>query len=162
MAAIDAVSVAARRALLEVMMQVAWADREIAPEERQAARAAAMALGLVLPGEREIASMDVAPPTLDALDLGGLEPRDRELVYVCAQWMALADSVEQDEEAELLRRLRAKLEVDDARAAALRRIAVALRERQLLERSSWWRAFDRLVVEAARALVAAEAGSNSG
>jgi uncharacterized tellurite resistance protein B-like protein len=152
MAAIDAVSVAARRALLEVMMQVAWADREIAPEERQAAQAAAMALGLVLPGERDLTAPDQAPPSLEMLDFSALSARDRELVYVCAEWMAQADSIEQAEEAELLSRLRDKLEVEASRAADLRTIAVTLHARQVVERGSWWRAFDRLVVEAARSL----------
>src|SRR5690606_41073828 len=54
MAAIDAIGIEARRVLLEVMMSVAWADREIAPEERQAARAAAMSLGLVMPGDTDL------------------------------------------------------------------------------------------------------------
>ncbi len=152
MAAIDAVSVAARRALLEVMMQVAWADREIAPEERQAAQAAAMALGLVLPGEQDVTATDHAPPSVEELDVAALAPRDRELVYVCAEWMALADSVEQAEEAELLVRLRAKLGVEASRAKELREIAVGLHAKQVVERGSWWRAFDRLVVEAARTL----------
>lgn len=152
MAAIDAVSVAARRALLEVMMQVAWADREIAPEERQAAQAAAMALGLVLPGEKDLAAVDQSPPSLESLDFSALSSRDRDLVYVCAEWMAQADSVEQAEEVELLGRLRTKLEVDEARAGGLRELAIALHERQVVERGSWWRAFDRLVVEAARSL----------
>ncbi len=152
MAAIDAVSVAARRALLEVMMQVAWADREIAPEERQAAQAAAMALGLVLPGEKDVTESDHTPPSLESLDFSALSDRDRDLVYVCAEWMAQADSVEQAEEVELLARLRAKLSVDETRAVDLRGIAVALHAKQVVERGSWWRAFDRLVMEAARSL----------
>jgi tellurite resistance protein len=155
MAAIDAVSVAARRALLEVMMQVAWADREIAPEERQAAQAAAMALGLVLPGEQDVTATDHAPPSIEELDTVGLGPRDRDLVYVCAEWMALADSVQQAEEKELLSRLRARLHVDEARAAELQTLARTLHEKQVVERGSWWRAFDRLVVEAARSLAKA-------
>ncbi|MFN7702702.1 MAG: hypothetical protein ACK6CU_13210 [Deltaproteobacteria bacterium] len=152
MAAIDAVSVAARRALLEVMVQVAWADREIAPEERQAGHAAAMALGLVLPAERDVTWSEQGPPSFETLDFSELGARDRELVYVCAEWMAQADSLEQAEEAEMLSRLRAKLGVSDGRASALRALAIALHEAQIVERSSWWRAFDRLVVEAARSL----------
>jgi len=111
-----------------------------------------MALGLVLPGENDITKNDQGPPSLDSLDVTNLGARDRELVYVCAEWMALADSVEQAEEAELLARLRSKLGVDDARAKDLRGIAVSLHDKQVVERGSWWRAFDRLVVEAARSL----------
>lgn len=152
MAAIDAVSVQARQALVEVMMQVAWADRELAPEERQAAHAAAISLGLVLPGEPDIVGGDRQPSSLVELRFDGLVTRDLELLYVCAEWMALADSVEQQEEKDVLLALRAKLEVSDARALELRALAVSLHAKQVVERSSWWRAFDRLVVEAARLL----------
>lgn len=135
-------------------MQVAWADREIAPEEQQAAHAAAMALGLVLPGEKDLAAAEATPPSLESLDFSGLGARDRELVYVCAEWMAQADSVEAAEETEVLGRLRIKLTVDETRAAELRKLAVTLHEKQVVERGSWWRAFDRLVMEAARSLAA--------
>ena len=152
MAAIDAVSVEARQALVEVMMQVAWADRELAPEERQAAHAAAISLGLVLPGEPDIVGGDRQPSSLNELRFDGLVTRDLELLYVCAEWMALADSVEQQEEKDVLAALRIKLSVSELRSVELRALATSLHEKQVVERSSWWRAFDRLVVEAARLL----------
>ena len=76
----------------------------------------------------------------------------RELVYLCAAWMAMADSIEQSEETQLLVRMREKLAIGAERAGWLMARAVDLRKKQALERASWWRAFDRLVVEAARAL----------
>ncbi len=152
MGAIDAVSMEARQALLEVMMVVAWADREIAPEERQAGQAAAMALGLVLPGEKDVAASTEPVRDLDALDFSRLTPRDRELVYVCAEWMAFADSLRKEEESALLGRLRAKLGVGPEQAEALHASAAVLHERHTVEGGSVWRAFDRLVVEAARML----------
>jgi aspartate ammonia-lyase len=152
MAAIDAIGIGAREVLLEVMMHVAWADRVLMPEERQAAQAAAMALGLVLPGEKDLASPDRKPVPLASLDVSGLERRDRELVYVCAAWMAMADREEQTEETKVLDEVRERLEIDGKRAGELMTHAKALREKQDVERSSWWRAFDRLVVEAARSL----------
>lgn len=152
MAAIDAIAMDTRRILLEVLMHMAWADRQITPEEKQAAQAAAIALGLVLPGDRDITSNDRTPMALDDLDVGSLAPRDRELVYVCASWMSIADADEAEAERALLERLGDRLGLDDARRDALRERARALRERQISERSSWWRAFDRLVVEAARAI----------
>lgn len=152
MAAIDAIGIGAREVLLEVMMHVAWADKVLMPEERQAAQAAAMSLGLVLPGERDLTSPDRQPVPLESLDISGLERRDRELVYVCASWMAMADQQEQTEETAVLDEVRGRLGLDAARAAELMTHARALRDRQNVERSSWWRAFDRLVVEAARSL----------
>jgi aspartate ammonia-lyase len=152
MSAIDAIGIEARQVLLEVMMSIAWADRELAPEERQAANAAALALGLVNPGERDIVSPDRRPIAIDDTDVSALKERDRELVFLCAAWMAMADSIEQSEETDMLDRLRVRLAVGDERANWLKARAIELRQKQNVERASWWRAFDRLVVEAARAL----------
>ncbi len=152
MAAIDAIGIGAREVLLEVMMHVAWADRVLMPEERQAGQAAAMSLGLVLPGEKDLASPDRKPVPLASLDVSGLERRDKELVYVCASWMAMADHEEQTEETAVLDEVRERLEIDGARAAEPMKHARPHRSEQDVQRSSWWRAFDRLVVGAARSL----------
>jgi tellurite resistance protein len=152
MAAIDAVSMQARGILLEVMMHVAWADRQLMPEERQAAQAASIALGLVLPSERDLTSPDRKPIPLDELDVGPLASRDRELVFLCASWMAMADNEEQSEETEVLERIGERLGLAAPDQARLMERARELRDRQTTDRTSWWRAFDKLVVEAARSL----------
>lgn len=152
MGAIDAIGLQARQVLLEVMMSVAWADRELAPEERQAAQAAAMSMGLVLPGDRDLTSPDRRPVPPEELDVSGLRERDRELVYLCASWMAMADTVEDPEETALLARLRERLEVGEERASWLKARAVDLRKAQQSTKATWWRSFDKLVVDAARAL----------
>jgi len=152
MAAIDAVSMQARGILLEVMMHVAWADRQLMPEERQAAQAASIALGLVLPSERDLTSPDRKPIPLDELDVGPLGSRDRELVFLCASWMAMADNEEQSEETEVLERIGERLGLEAPDQKRLMERARELRDRQTADRTSWWRAFDKLVVEAARSL----------
>lgn len=152
MGAIDAIGIEARRVLLEVMMSVAWADRELAPEERQAAHAAAMSMGLVLPGDGDLTSPDRRPVPPEELDVAPLRARDRELVYLCAAWMAMADTVQDPQETELLGRIRARLGVDAGRATWLEARAKELREAQVVSKATWWRSFDRLVVDAARAL----------
>jgi len=152
MAAIDAIGVGARQVLLDVMMAVAWADREVAPDERKAAEAAAMSLGLVLPADHDHGTFGAGPLRLEDLSFEALSPRERELVYVCAAWMALADAVEQDAEVQLLRALGARLGLEGERADWLHARAAELRQAQAAAPSTWWRAFDRLVVEAARAL----------
>lgn len=151
MGAIDVIGIEARQVLLEVMMSVAWADRELAPEERQAASAAAMSMGLVMPGDRDLTSPERKPVRPEELDVSALHDRDREVVYLCASWMAQADSVEDPEETELLARIRTRLGLSEARAAWLAARARDLRKTQT-PGSSWWRSFDKLVVEAARAL----------
>jgi aspartate ammonia-lyase len=152
MGALDAIGIEARQVLFEVMMSVAWADRELAPEERQAAQAAAVTIGLVLPGDRDLTSFDRRPVPPEELDVSTLHGRDRELVYLCAAWMAIADTVEEPEETELLVRLRAKLSLGDERARWLTARAKQLRDTQVATKATWWRSFDKLIVDAARAL----------
>ena len=84
MGAIDAIGIEARRVLLEVMMSVAWADRELAPEERQAAQAAAMSMGLVLPGDGDLTSPDRRPIPPEELDVAPLRERSSGPCASCA------------------------------------------------------------------------------
>ncbi len=149
MGALDAISAEAREVLLEALMSVAWADRTLADEERQAAQAAAMGLGLVLPGDRDLTSPDRRPIQPEELQINRLNTRDRELIFLCAAWMAVADEVEDPSETRVLDRLQARFELSDARSQELKARANELREQQP---GSWWRAFDRLVVEAAKSL----------
>jgi aspartate ammonia-lyase len=151
MGALDAISPDARAVLLEALMSVAWADRTLAAEERQAAQAAAMGLGLVLPGDRDLTSPERRPIPPEELEVDRLNERDRELVYLCAAWMAMADEVEDPSETKVLERLQRRFELGEERCSLLRSRAGALREQQP-PTGSWWRAFDRLVVEAAVAL----------
>ena len=151
MGALNAISAEARAVLLEALMSVAWADRTLKDEEREAAQAAALNLGLVLPPDRALTSPDRRPVQPEQLPAEGLNTRDRELIFLCSAWMALADEVEDPAETKVLERLQARLGIDDARAGWLKGRAKDLRDRQPTGVSSW-RVFDRLVVEAAKAL----------
>lgn len=151
MGALDAISAQAREVLLEALMCVAWADRTLAPEERQAARAAALGLGLVLPGDRDLTAPERKPIPPERLDVSGLLERDKEMIYLCSAWMAFADEIEDPSETQILERLRQALGLSGERTAWLGQRAADLRERQKPD-LSWWRAFDTLVVEAAKAL----------
>lgn len=152
MSAIDAVGIETRQVLLEAMLAVAWADRELAPEEQQAARAAAISLGLVMPGDREMLGHDRRPTAPEDLDVSRLNARERELVYVCAAWMAIADDTLDENEIEVLSRLRIRLDLREERAEKLASAARELRAKQVADKATWWRSFDRLVVAAARSL----------
>lgn len=151
MGALDAISTQAREVLLEALMCVAWADRTLADEERQAAQAAAMGLGLVLPGDRDLTSPDRKPVPPERLDVATLNRRDRELIFLCSAWMAFADEIEDPEETKILERLQDAFELGDERTAWLKARASDLRKHQTPD-ASWWRVFNSLVVEAARAL----------
>jgi len=151
MGALDAISRPAREVLLEALMSVAWADRTLADEERKAAQAAAMGLGLVMPGDRDLTSPDRKPVPPEKLEISSLAPRDKELIYLCAAWMAFADEIEDPAETKILERLQTRFELEDERSAWLKERASELRKTQAPS-ASWWRAFNQLVVEAARAL----------
>jgi uncharacterized membrane protein YebE (DUF533 family) len=151
MSALDAIGMEAREVLLEALMCVAWADRTLAAEERQAAQAAAMSLGLVLPGDRDLTSLTRKPIQPEDLAVDRLHDHDRELVYLCAAWMAFADRVEDPTETSVLARLQKRFGLSDERCTWLHDRALELRRAQP-DTGSWWRAFDRLVVGAAKAL----------
>jgi aspartate ammonia-lyase len=151
MSALNAISTPAREVLLEALMCVAWADRVLVDEERSAASAAALGLGLVLPPDRDVTSPDRKPIQPEDLDVSALDARDRELVYLCAAWMAMADQVEDPQETKVLERLAERLELSQGQATWLHERASELRSKQN-DGTSWWRAFNELVVEAARAL----------
>ena len=151
MGALDAISTQAREVLLEALMSVAWADRTLADEERKAAQAAAMGLGLVQPGDGDLTSPDRKPIPPERLDVAGLNQRDRELIFLCASWMAFADEVVDPAETQVLDRLALRFSLSSQRRAWLEERADELRKRQAPD-ASWWRAFNSLVVEAARAL----------
>lgn len=151
MSALNAISQPAREVLLEALMSVAWADRTLAEEERKAAQAAAMSLGLVLPGDKDLASPDRTPVPPEQLAVDALNARDRELVFLCAAWMAFADHVEDPSETQILDRLQRRFEIDEDRVQWLKERAHELRDKQT-PNASWWRAFDELVVEAAKSL----------
>ena len=129
MSALDAISTEAREVLLEALMSVAWADRTLADEERQAAQAAAMGLGLVLPGDRDLTSPDRKPIPPEDLEVSRLNERDRELVFLCATWMALADEVEDPTETQVLERLQARFGIGVERSEKLKQRAVSQNKR---------------------------------
>ena len=157
MSAIDAIGEAATSTVFDVLVCMAWADRKLAEEEIAAARAVAIALGL--PGGSELLddAVQLGAQRLETLPLEALGPREAELTYLCAAWMALADLEEAPTERTLLEELRQRLRIAPARASWLHDRAQKLRK-ETPATVSFWREFDTLVVSAARALARGEAG----
>lgn len=151
MAAIDAIRDEARATLFEVLVCMAWADRKLAPEEKDALKAAAMALGMVTPRDDVLASLERGAVPIADIPFEWLRPREKEIAYLCAAWMLLTDGETAAAEKSLLEELRRALDVEAARAEWLREKALEVRSARAPS-SSWWREFDRLIVEAARAL----------
>lgn len=151
MAAIDAIRDEARATLFEVLVCMAWADRKLAPEEADALRAAAMTFGMVTPRDNVIASLERGAASVNDIPFEWLKPREKDLAYLCAAWMLLTDGETAASEKSLLEDLRKALDVQPARAEELRERALQVRNTQKPS-ASWWREFDRMLVEAARAL----------
>ena len=151
MGAIDAIRSEARATLYEVLVCMAWADRKIAPDEREAIKAAAITLGLVTPRDDVLDALERGAVPLEELPFEWLTQREKELTYLCASWMVLADGEAALDETMLLEKMRTMLKVDERRAAWLRQRALSMRT-QTPPSTSWWREFDTLVVDAARAL----------
>lgn len=155
MSAIDAIGEAAKRTVFEVLVCMAWADHKLDAEERAAAQAVAMSLGLPETGGALDEAVRHGTRSLDTLPLESLSTRDGELTYLCAAWMSLADHDEARSERKLLEQLRLRLQIAPSRAEWLRAHAAKLRAQSTAP--SFWREFETLVVTAARALARGEA-----
>jgi hypothetical protein len=114
-------------------------------------------LGLPVRGESVEEVVHLGDRTLELLPLDALAPRDAELTYLCAAWMALADLEEAQSESRLLDELRRRLGIPGRRALWLHDRAAKLRQ-ETPATVSFWREFDTLVVSAAKALARGEAG----
>lgn len=152
MAAIDVVGPETARTLFDLLVCVAWADGVIQPEESEAMRAAAISLGLmgVAGGPHDPSQ---GPTKLEDLAFGALSARDRRVAYVCAAWMVEVDNDVAPEEAALLPKLQAALDIAQDEVVGLREQAQALRAADPPEQS-WWRRFDALVVHAVKGVKA--------
>jgi len=142
MGAIDAIRDEARATLFEVLVCMAWADKKLAEDEKAAVRAAAMALGLVNPRDHVLDSLERGALPIEQLPFEWLKPREREIAYLCAAWMVLADGETAPDEVKTLEKLRHALGVDSVRAGWLRQRALQLRSASA-PTPSWWRPVPR-------------------
>lgn len=92
---------------------VAWADGELAPEERTGILRAAEGAGY--PAD-DLAQLDAAiqqPRDIASLNLGKLSATDRVFVYATAVWLAQMDGMVEPGEREALQKLGDRLMVSD-------------------------------------------------
>lgn len=146
MPAVDVLSFAARRTLLEVLACISSADGEVGDDERDALRGAAVAFGMPELSGDELAAMCA---DLATIPLAQLEPREAMLTYCAAAWMALADAIQRQSESRSLELLRQRLRIDPETARLL--AAHARWVRTSTERP-WHREIDHLLSELARRL----------
>ncbi len=86
-------------------------------------RAAAGVLNLTKEHRARLDGLLAKQPSLDALRVDALSPRDREFAYVAGAWMCGVDDEVAAREEGLLYRLADKLAIDDDRKTALEKVA---------------------------------------
>lgn len=143
-----ALSDTARRTIFEAMVAMAWADSKVEREEVLAVQAAGRVLAVT---DDVLDALDAGPPALTSLNVTALEPDERELVYVCAAWLATVDEREDASESETLGQLSEVLGLETGRASDLRKQAHSLR-RETASAVPWWEELEELLgrVRAAR------------
>ncbi|MCB9596551.1 MAG: TerB family tellurite resistance protein [Sandaracinaceae bacterium] len=136
---------AARRAIFEALVAMAWADARLEREEILAIQAAGRVLSLP---DDALDALDEGAPPVSQIANASLDARERELVYLCAAWLASVDGRDDPGEDGLLSELRAALGIDPARATSLRDDARLLHA-TVPSSMPWWQELERLIASAA-------------
>ena len=132
---------ATRRAIFEALLAMAWADARLEREEILAIQAAGRVLALP---DDVLDALDAGPPPVARIAAAGIDARSRELVYLCAAWLASVDGREDVSEAGLLSELRGALGIAPARAQALHDDARVLHA-TVPASMPWWQELERLI-----------------
>ncbi len=140
-----------RRKIFEVIGAVVLADSVIAKEEELIINIASDALQINLSKDEISHILSQGAVELEGLDT--INPQDRQLVYLCACWVASADGSIAESEDQLLDKLRTLLQMDQAKADDLRNKVKTIREERSefipkSEELPWWDEFKRILVKA--------------
>lgn len=144
MSAVDSLSTSARRAILEGLLAMAWADSRLEREEILAVQAAGRVLDLP---DDVLDALDAGPPAVAQIAHDDLTPRERELVYLCAAWLSSVDGREVESEEGLLFELGAALGIEGPRSTELRDDARLLHA-TVSSTTPWWGELNDLIESA--------------
>jgi len=147
---IKGLSLTTRKKIFEVMMRMAWADGSLAKEEVLVMEIASEALKLDMTREEVTKELNRGPIPLK--DFEHLEIQDRELIYMCAAWLASVDDDIAEDEIELLDVIREGLHLSTAQATELSQNVQKIREEKVelvpqWEDFPWWEEFDHLLAK---------------
>ncbi|MEG4501779.1 lyase family protein [Microcoleus sp. F10-C6] len=140
-----------RQKIFEVIGSVVLADSVIAKEEELIVHVASDALQLQLSKDEISNILSRGSVELEGLDT--INPKDRDLLYLCASWVASADGSVAGSEEKLLDNLRTLLNMEQAKAEQLRNQVKTIREERSefipkSEELPWWDEFERILVKA--------------
>lgn len=130
-----------RRSIFEAMVAMAWADTRLEREEIYAVQAAGRVLGLP---DDAVDALDAGPPPITKAGFEGLSAAERQLVYVCAAWLACVDAQESPDENQLLEELRQQLEIP-AKTATDLRDGARVQHATTPPSVPWWQELDQLI-----------------
>jgi tellurite resistance protein len=120
---------------LTLLISIAWADGNLADEEKEGVRAAAGALNLTKERRAQLEQSLEKAPAIEKAALGKLSSRDQGFAYVAATWMARIDGTVAEGEQELLDEIAAAMKLDDEQREKLEALAAELEPRE--KGASW-------------------------
>lgn len=147
-ALVSSIDLVTRKKILDVMISMAWADGKLAQEEELVMQVVADALQLNMNPEEVTKKLHAGSVPLE--DADQMSPRYRELLYLCAAWLAFADEEEAAQEKQLLEEVGVTLKIDESKAHELRDRIIKLRQEKAefvpkSEELPWWEEFERLL-----------------
>ncbi len=96
---------ALNRQVFMALAAIAWADGDLAPEERDGILRAAGGAGFSGDALASLGEAIQTPCDLESLDLRKLDAADRVFVYATGEWLARLDGVVKDSERDALQKL---------------------------------------------------------
>jgi uncharacterized membrane protein YebE (DUF533 family) len=109
--------------ILALLIHVAWADGQLADDEKDGVRAAATVFNLTKEQRARLDELLAAPIGLDGVLVEALSAHERAYAYVAATWMTGVDDDVDERERGALDHVGDLLEIDAARRAELSAIA---------------------------------------
>jgi aspartate ammonia-lyase len=148
---IASIDLTTRQKIFEVIGAIVLADSVIAKEEELIVHVASDALQIEV--TKDEISKILNRGSVELEDLDTINPHDRDLIYLCAAWVASADGSLAQAEEKLLDKLRTLLKMDEAKAKELSNKVTTIREERSeyipkSEELPWWDEFERILVKA--------------
>jgi uncharacterized membrane protein YebE (DUF533 family) len=109
--------------ILALLVHVAWADGQLADDEKSGVRAAATVLNLTKEQRARLEDLLAAPVGLDDIIVESLSAHERAYAFVAATWMTGVDAEVHDKEKGALDHIADRFNLDAARRGELSAIA---------------------------------------
>lgn len=148
---IASIDVSTRQKIFEVMAAVVLADSILAKEEELIMHVASDALQLQISKDEVSRILHRGSIAIEGLDT--LRVQDRNIIYLCAAWVASVDGSIAEAEEKLLDEIRILLKFNESQAEELQNRVKTIRDEKSefipkSEELPWWDEFDRILLKA--------------